>query len=61
LEEIVSVDPKHSIDYGQSLQFGEDQWKKLVAAKGDISVLGMQIKKSEPVPNFEFVKSSNRS
>jgi len=36
-----------------SLAFGLDEWKKLVAAKGDLSVLGITEIKDQPVPNFD--------
>jgi len=36
-----------------SLAFGLDKWKKLVAAKGDLSVLGIAEIKDQPVQNFD--------
>ena len=36
-----------------SLTFGLNEWKKLVAAKGDLSVLGVTEIKDQPVQNFD--------
>lgn len=41
-----------SFDSGQ-WRFGEAEWKKLVAAKGDWSVIGITIGETNPVPNFD--------
>jgi hypothetical protein len=37
-----------------------DEWKKLVKADGDFSVLGIELKKDEPIPNFELAFRNNR-
>ncbi|MDH4241966.1 MAG: hypothetical protein OEW48_20595 [Phycisphaerae bacterium] len=37
-----------------------DEWKKLVKADGDFSVLGIELKKKEPIPNFEFAFRNNQ-
>ncbi len=53
----VSVDPARESTAvypgNTSLTFGLDKWKKLVAAKGDLSVLGVTEIKDQPVPNFD--------
>jgi hypothetical protein len=44
------------ISYGdQQLHFGEVEWKKLLAAKGDFSVLGQTLEKVRPVPDFHLI------
>lgn len=42
---------------GGALQkhFGNKEWGALVESKGDFSVLGYEIKKGKPVPNFNLV------
>jgi hypothetical protein len=35
--------------------FGLKEWEALVGAKGDFSVIGCEIKKDNPVPNFDLV------
>ncbi len=35
--------------------FGSKEWEALVESKGDFSVLGYEIKKGKPVPNFNLV------
>jgi hypothetical protein len=37
-----------------------DEWKKLVEADGDFSVLGIELKKDEPIPNFELAFLNNQ-
>ena len=59
LQEIsrVSVDSLHRpivVEPGNtSLKFGFNKWKKLVVAKGDLSVLGITEIKDQPVQNFD--------
>lgn len=59
LQEIsrVSVDSLHRpivVEPGNTtLTFGLSEWKKLVAAKGDLSVLGITEIKDQPIPNFD--------
>ena len=36
-----------------------DEWKKLVKAGGDFSVLGIELKKDDPIPNFELAFRNN--
>jgi hypothetical protein len=35
------------------LEFGRAEWRKVVAARGDFSVLGVQLVKDQPVPNLD--------
>jgi hypothetical protein len=37
-----------------------DEWKRLVAAQGDFAVLGIQLKRNDPVPNFELAFRNNQ-
>jgi len=37
-----------------------NEWKKLVQAGGDFSVLGMELKKDDPIPNFELAFRNNQ-
>jgi len=34
-------------------QFGEDEWNKIVAAKGDFSVIGITLNTNSPIPSFD--------
>ena len=50
-------DGRVSTDFGGGWELDEAQWSKLVAAKGDWSVLGISLKKNDPVPGFDdYVK-----
>ena len=42
-----------SISYGESVEFGPAEWKKLEAAKGDLSALGTKPKTDQPVQNLK--------
>jgi hypothetical protein len=57
LQEVTSVEiapsGQVSINYGDTVRFGPKEWKKLEAAKGDLSVLGIKPKKNQPVPNLK--------
>ncbi len=45
----------------QYAEFGVREWNKVVQAKGDFSVVGVPIKKHQPVPNFEkYVEATRR-
>lgn len=49
---------------GGSLQkhFGLKEWEALVGSKGDFSVIGCELRKDNPVPNFDLViKAQKRS
>jgi hypothetical protein len=49
-----------SVSFGdQQLQFGVDVWKKLNAAGGDFSVIGLHLKKDRPVKGFELIQAQN--
>jgi hypothetical protein len=37
-----------------------DEWKKLVKADGDFSVLGIELTKDDPIPNFELAFRNNQ-
>ena len=39
--------------YGSDYKFGEKEWKKIVAAKGDFTVIGIKLNTNSPVPFFE--------
>jgi hypothetical protein len=40
--------------------FGVDEWKRLVAAQGDFTVLGIELNQNAPIANFELVFRNNR-
>jgi len=42
-----------SIMYGDSVQFGPNEWKALEASKGDLSAVGIRPKSGQPVPNLK--------
>jgi hypothetical protein len=52
---------------GRSTQFSSDwklsesQWNKVVAAKGDFSVVGIQLKTNQPVANWDAYVKAGRS
>jgi hypothetical protein len=59
----MSSDGRASVSYNtfNQRQFGTVEWDRVVEANGDFSVLGVQIKKAPPLPNFEeFVQESQR-
>jgi len=41
-------------------EFGEAEWRKLVAAKGDWSVIGIALGNTNPVPNFDALVQATR-
>ena len=42
-------------------ELNEAQWEKLVAAKGDFSVLGIQLNTNEAVPNWDsYIKAARK-
>ena len=57
LEEVesLSIDKmSESITPGEiDMSFGTVDWDKIVKAKGDLSALGISVKKAQPVPGFE--------
>jgi hypothetical protein len=58
--EVTKVDvEKRSIEHGQGVQFGPDKWRDLEAAKGDPSAVGIKVVKTDPVPNFDFVRQED--
>jgi hypothetical protein len=47
--------------YGRNYNFGVKDWERVVAAKGDLSVIGIHLKKGSPVPDFSaFVYAAER-
>lgn len=40
-------------DFGAGDFFGEAEWSKVLAAKGDFTTIGWMVKTNMPVPNFE--------
>jgi hypothetical protein len=40
--------------------FNNDEWKELVKADGDFSVLGIELKKDDPIPDFELAFWNNQ-
>ena len=38
---------------GQHFQFGPKEWAKVVKAKGDFSVIGIKLKRNQPVQDFD--------
>lgn len=64
--EIVSITlrPDGSIEgvsNGESHQFGLTDWQKVVAAKGDFSGIGVQMKRGGAVANFDKYQTSPRN
>ena len=52
----VTVNPSGRVDgfsYGGTVTFGPNEWKKLAAAKGDLSAVGMKPKTDQPVPHLK--------
>lgn len=48
-------------DFDADDKFGESDWEKVVAAKGDSSVIGIQVNTNSPVPRFEdYVRAIQR-
>ena len=46
---------------GQRATFGLKEWNKIVQSNGDFSIVGVHIKKGQPVPNFDkFVGAMRR-
>lgn len=41
--------------------FGEEEWRKIVAAKGDFSVIGIPLNTNSPVPYFEDLVRAERA
>lgn len=59
--EITNVDISNgSTQYGQGVQFGLDQWGKLIKAAGDLTAVGIKVDRKSPVPHFETIKTANR-
>jgi len=50
-----------SISYGESYSFDLVDWKKLVAAKGDFSAIGIQLVSGKPVANIDTYQKSPRN
>jgi hypothetical protein len=54
--EKVTYDPKartEETDWGVDVPFGSKQWRNVVEAKGDLTVLGAKIKRDDPVKGFQ--------
>ena len=47
-----------SIYYGESHSFAQAEWQKVVAAKGDFSVIGIRLVQGKPVANFDAYRNS---
>lgn len=48
------------IRYGdQQFQFGQDEWKRLMAADLDFAAIGHPLKKEQPVEGFDLIKAQN--
>jgi len=65
LAEITSVDYDNggvgANMLGIHSEFGPKEWAKVYQAKGDFSVIGIQLKKNAPVPRFEeYVRATRR-
>jgi hypothetical protein len=46
-------------DIDKDVKFGEKEWEKVVAAKGDFSVIGIYINTNSPIPRWdEYVHAS---
>ena len=57
----VNVDPNGvvSISYGESHEFGLAEWQKIVAAKGDFSMIGIHLDRNSPIPNVGKARPGN--
>lgn len=64
----ISISPRFAL-FGQRYAWADperiktltaDEWKKLVQADGDFSVLGIELKKDDLIPNFELAFRNNR-
>jgi hypothetical protein len=55
---VVSSNRVAGADFSNDWKFREDDWKKVVDANGDFSVIGIKMKTSEPLDGFDqYVKS----
>jgi hypothetical protein len=56
LSEVVLVEPgangTWNVRYGKTWRFGAAEWQQVVAAGGDLGVLGIELTKDEPLPLF---------
>ncbi len=59
----IGVLPNGGISSGGSGQwtFGETEWRKLMAAKGDWSAIGISVGDTNPVPNFDALVKAVRA
>jgi hypothetical protein len=48
-----AVESTYKSSNGNKSPFGEKQWNKVVAAKGDFSVIGIHLITNSPVPGFD--------
>jgi hypothetical protein len=50
----VTISPTQQVEtwYSNDWKFGEDDWKKVLSAKGDFSVIGLHLKLDSPVKDF---------
>ncbi len=50
---VIEADGQPDTKYSRDLRFGLSDWKKVFAAKGDFSVIGITIKKDQPLANWD--------
>lgn len=53
VKEVLQSGTNVGIRYGESWKFGKREWDKVVTSGGDFSVIMIDLKKSQPVPNFD--------
>ncbi len=47
--------------FSNEWKFGKDDWEKLVAAKGDFSVIGIKLQEGQPVDGFDaYAKAASK-
>lgn len=58
LRELARIDENGQGWYQSDHHFGEEEWNKVVAARGDFSVIGIQLNTNAPLPGFDqFVRA----
>ena len=63
LLEIIEIRDSREVSYNgnQQREFGADQWRQVVKAKGDFSVIGIELDRNNPVVGFDRYKAEPRN
>jgi hypothetical protein len=57
----MSSDGRAETRFSGQRNFGSAEWDRVVEANGDFSVIGIQIKKGPPVPDFDRMVQESRA